>query len=255
MRGAMRAWITFLLVVLAAGAARAQVVSVPFPDSMLPTQTFLWPAKDARAVLVMIPGGDGRIGLVPSRTDLGGFYGRTFKPLSDPTQTSGKTNVVIFDSPNPLQVSRSYLASRATAEHLGRIESVVRFYSEKFGKPVWLQGHSNGAISVAEFLRSREKLISGAIFSSSREGVKVASDTKVPVLFLHHRKETCSVADGKDDVRSFEALKAAGKTNTAFVWIEGGSADAGNPCASGYHLYAGAELEAARAIDAFMGSN
>jgi hypothetical protein len=162
---------------------------------------------------------------------------------------------VVFDSPNPLALARGYLASRATSEHLGRVASVVKFYAERFAKPVWLMGHSNGAISVAEFLRSHHKLIAGAIFSSSREGVKIAPGAALPILFMHHHKETCSVADGKDDLRSFEALRAAGKTNTAFVWIEGGSADAGNPCASGYHLYSGAELEAARAIDAFIGSN
>ena len=248
-----RAWLFLILILLLADPARAQVVAVPSPDSSLPTLTFLWPAKDAKAVLVMIPGGDGHIGLRPGRAELGGFYGKLLKPLSDPTLTSGRVDVVVFDSPDPLQLARGYLASRATSEHLGRIASVVKFYADKFARPVWLMGHSNGAISVAEFLRGHEKLLAGAIFSSSREGVKIATGTAVPILFLQHRKETCAAADGKDVLRSFEALRAAGKTNTAFVWIEGGSAENGNPCGSGYHLYNGAEAEAYRAIDGFMG--
>jgi len=43
-----------------------------------------------------------------------------------------KANIVILDSPFPLQD----IAARSTGDHLSRIESVVRFYTEKFKVPV-----------------------------------------------------------------------------------------------------------------------
>ncbi len=249
-------WFFFLFVVLMAAPARSEVIPVPFPEgSSGPTLTFLWQAQDARAVLVMIPGGEGRIGLIPGRTDLGGFYGKALKPLSDPTKTSGRVHVVIFDSPYPLAVGSLYPTSRASSDHLARIEKVVTFYRQKFGLPVWLMGHSNGAASVAEFIRDRESLVAGAIFSASRAGMKISTKAALPILFIHHRADGCPAADAKGDFSMFEAMRAAGKTNAAFVWLEGGSTEAGNPCGSGYHMYFGAEAEAYRAIDAFIGSH
>lgn len=234
-------------------AARAEVIPVPFPRSTMPTETFLWQAtaKDPKAVLVMIPGGDGRLGLIPAETDLGGFYGKVLKPLSDSAKTSGRLHVVVFDSPYPLPVGYLYPNSRASSDHLRRIESVVTFYTQKFALPVWLMGHSNGSISVAEFLHHHEGGVAGAIFSESRNGVRVSPNATVPILFLHHRKDSCQQADGKDDITAFEALRSAGRA-TSFVWLEGGSAERGNPCGSGYHVFSGAESEAYRAIDAFI---
>lgn len=234
---------------------RAEVVTVPQPGSPQPTQTFLWQAKSAKATLVMIPGGEGRIGLAPGRADLGGFYGKTLKPLADPARTSGATHVVVFDSPERLAEGRLYPTSRATSDHLGRIESVVAFYKQRFGRPVWLMGHSNGAVSVAEFLRAHASTAAGAILSSQRKSTKVPQAIAIPILFLHHRIDGCAGSDARSAAEQFKTLQAGNKANAAFFWVDGGSAENTNPCYSGYHMYFGAEAEAARAIDAFIGSN
>lgn len=233
--------------------ARAEVVSVPLQGSPTPTQTFLWESRNAKAVLIMIPGGEGHLGLTPGKTNLGGFYGNALRPLADGSKTSGTSHVAIFDSPDILPVGDIYPTSRTMPEHLSRIESVVRFYKERFAKPIWLMGHSNGAASVAEFLRTRAELVDGAVFSSSRRGIKVSTSVAMPVLFMHHRQDLCPKADPTPTVDQFEAMKKSGKTNTAFVWIEGGAREDKNPCASGYHMYFGAEAAAFSAIDAFMG--
>jgi pimeloyl-ACP methyl ester carboxylesterase len=240
-----------------AAPARAEVVSVAFQGSGLlgssdSTQTFLWEAKEAKAVLIMIPGGEGHLGLTPEKADLGGFYGHALRPLSDAALTSGHAHVVIFDSPYALPAGDVYPTSRTTPDHLDRIESVVRFYKAKFALPIWLLGHSNGAISVTQFLRTRADLIDGAIFSSARVGLKVPESLTMPVLFLHHRTDGCKKADAGSSVDAFEALQAAGKKNTEFVWIAGGSAEASHPCHSGYHMYHGAYGEVYSAIDTFM---
>ena len=135
-------WLISTLLVLLPTLAFGQVVSVEFKDkgflfSDAPTLTFLWPAKQAKATLVFIPGGEGKIGLTPERANLGGFYGATLRPLSDDKLTSGSFNVVVFDSPVQLPNGTDYPYSRQSNEHLLRIQSVVIHYKEKFGLPVW----------------------------------------------------------------------------------------------------------------------
>jgi hypothetical protein len=217
-----------------------------------PTLTFLWPGKDSKAVLIMIPGGEGHIGLTPERTDLGGFYGNTLKRLSDPSLTSGALDVVIFDSPYSLPPGDVYPTSRTTSDHLSRIESVVRYYRDKFNKPVWLMGHSNGAVSVTEFWRSRRSLVDGLIVSSARNGIKFPDGTDVPVLFLHHEKDGCQKSTSRSSMAAYETLKAASNKKVEYIFIKGGDEEHKNNCASGYHMYFGAGDEAANAIDRFV---
>jgi len=259
----MASWARMTLIVVSAmcwaSLISAQVIFVdPIEkDSSGPTPTFLWTGKDAKAVLIMIPGGDGHLGLTPERTDLGGFYGNTLKRLSDPSLTSGSLDVVVFDSPDQLAAGDVYPTSRTTPDHLSRIESVVRYYKDKFNKPVWLMGHSNGGVSVTEFWKyihgtAKEDLIAGIVISSSRIGITFPDNTNIPVLFMHHLKDNCPKADASASENAYESLKSTDKSKVAFVWIKGGEADGGRICYSGYHMYYGAGEEAANAIDGFI---
>ena len=223
------------------------------------TKTFLWESKSAKATLVFIPGGEGRLGLADDRRDLGGFYGNTLKPLSDPGLTGGALNVAVFDSPAPLSEGRLYPSSRATADHLMRIHSVVLFYREKFGKPVWLMGHSNGAASITEFYKylqksGQEALVAGLIYSSGRNGSDFnARTTSLPVLFLAHTQDGCAGSTNAESKSVYERLKRVDTARVEYVSINGGSSE-GDPCRSGYHMFFGASAEAYRAIDSFVGS-
>lgn len=114
-----------------------QVVTVPFNEkgfllSDAPTLTFAWTGANARATLVLIPGGEGRIGLTPDRKNLGGFYGAVLKPLSDPTLTSGVFNVVVFDSPITLPAGSDYPPFTAKQ----RAPSSHRKHCTPFQKPI-----------------------------------------------------------------------------------------------------------------------
>lgn len=252
----------FISVMIWASTSSAQVFFVEpietgvFGSSDL-TPTFLWPGKNSNAVLIMIPGGDGYLGLTPERKDLGGFYGNTLKRLSDPALTSGRLDVVIFDSPYRMLVGDAYPTARAATDHLSRIESVVRYYKDKLNKPIWLMGHSNGAVSVTEFWRSihdgsKASLIDGVIVSSSRNGISFPDDTSIPVLFLHHRKDSCQKSSSSVSMRAYESLKLTDKNKVEYIWISGGEAESANSCYSGYHMYFGAGAEVADAIDAFI---
>jgi hypothetical protein len=79
-------WFVLVLCLFWQPMTWAQVVSVDFQEkgtafSDAPTLAFLWPSDKAKATLVFIPGGEGRLGITPDRKNLGGFYGNTLKPL------------------------------------------------------------------------------------------------------------------------------------------------------------------------------
>jgi hypothetical protein len=254
-------WLLSLLIALLPSLTFAQVVSVEFKDkgflfSDAPTQTFLWPAKQPKATLVFIPGGEGKIGLTPERTNLGGFYGATLRPLSDDRLTSGSFNVVIFDSPVNLPAGSDYPYSRQSSEHLLRIQSVVHHYKEKFELPVWLMGHSNGAVSITEFYKlmqknKNERLVEGAVYSSARNGATFNEETQLPILFLVHEKDGCEKSLPSRSLNEFQRQQKSNKTKLEYVVIKGGEAQ-GQVCTTGFHMFYGAAKEAYGAIDQFV---
>jgi len=240
----------------------AEVISVdPIETGMLyssgPTQTFLWKAPHPKALLIFIPGGEGKLGLTADKKNLGGFYGNTLRPLSDPNLTSGLFDVVVFDSPNILAVGSNYPTSRSTADHLMRIESVVKFYKEKFGLSIWLMGHSNGAVSVTEFYKylqknNTEAMIAGIIYSSARNGATFNVDTQLPVLFLAHEQDRCSKSTPSNSQSVYRTLKETDKLKTEYVLITSGESQSDDPCRSGFHMFFGAGEQAYKAIDGFV---
>lgn len=252
------------LLAFAGAPARAEVIAVDAAVngksfSSTKTRTFLWESKKAAVTLIMIPGGPGHIGLTDNQRTLGGFYQASLEPLSDPRSTSGRANVVVFDSPSPLgEGPPHYPMARTTSDHMMRIESVVLFYKEKFGKPVWLMGHSNGAVSITEFYKylqksGREGLVAGMIYSAARNGADFNSaTTNLPVLFLHHDKDGCSGALMSESKAAYTRLKKVDTARVEYVAIKGGSATDANPCYSGYHMYSGASPEVYAAIDRFI---
>jgi len=239
----------------------AEVLPVDFTEGKAssasePTLTFLWKSDRAKATLIMIPGGEGQIRLSLDKADLGGFYGKTLKPLSDSNITSGSFNVVIFDSPTILENVNGYTISRTTVDHLSRIESVVRFYKDKFNKPVWLMGHSSGAVSVTEFYKylqktHNENLVSGIIFSSGRNGARFNSDTNLTVLILAHKYDRCLKSTNASSFDMYSELIKTNKEKTKYVLLYSGDSESKDPCRSGHHMFFNAQEEVYKAIDDF----
>lgn len=260
-----RARAAFVLgcLLLAGRPAEAQVIPVEAAlggnsFSSTATKTFQWPSKKPAATLIFIPGGNGHLGLADRQPQVGGFYEATLQPLSDPRWTSGRLNVVLFDSPAPLDNGSVYPTSRATSDHLMRIESVVLHYRDKLSLPIWLMGHSNGAASVTEFYKylqkaGKESLVSGMIYSGARNGSDFNSvTTNLPVLFLHHENDGCAGALISQSRSVYDRLKSVDTAKVEYVAIKGGTSAPANPCTSGYHMYYGAAAEVYSAIDAFM---
>lgn len=246
----------------------AQVITVEQNESSLlvssaPTVTYLFPAKEAKATLIFIPGGLGSVGIKPTTPATAPYFTRyhftlMLKRLSNSDTSSGQFNVVIFDNPTQLAQANKYTYpySRGQADHLIRIDSVVNHYQKLLGKPIWLLGHSNGAASITEYYKKIQKnkktdLISGLIYSAAINGSDFDSNTLLPVLFLHHATDGCDVTTLQQSTKVFEKIKQQGNQHTEFSVVKGGESEPKDPCLSGYHMYFGAEKEAAELIDQF----
>jgi hypothetical protein len=259
--------VALLFLLVAVSTASAQVAAVPptyksFLSSSDPTMTFLFPAKDAVATLVFIPGGEGRRGFGADVTEKHGYFSvypfnRMLRSLSDPSATSGRFNVVIFDSPNMLQVSNHWSGQRTGTDHLSRVEDVVRYYKDLLGKPVWLMGHSMGSISVTETYKrlqdeKRAALVHGLIVSAGQNGTSLDwAATKLPVLVVHHEDDQCVGNTVGHAKRIVTKLLEAGNASAELAIVRGGSSSS-DLCRGGYHMYLDIEPAVAKVLDAYM---
>jgi pimeloyl-ACP methyl ester carboxylesterase len=258
----------FSILFLFANAVHAQLIPVEqneksFIVSSAPTMTFLYPAKEAKATLIFLPGGLGHVGVKAETPETSPFFTKyhfnlMLKRLSSSQDTDGLFNVVIFDNPTPLpQATKySYPSSRGSSDHLVRIDSVVHHYKALLNKPIWLFGHSNGAVSMTEYFKkiqksSQESAIAGMIYSGSLHGADFGGHVSAPVLFLHHEKDGCDVSTHKQSMQVFQKLKSQGSQKVEFQFVTGGEAQAKDPCLSGHHMYFGAEKEAAELVNQF----
>lgn len=259
-----------LVVLFAACSAQAQVIPVaPSYQGMFassePTMSFLFPAAEARATLVFIPGGEGRAGIKPDWTVDHGYFSKyhfnlMLRRLADPAVTSGRFNVVIFDSPIELPTANHWSVARTGSEHLSRVEDVVRHYREALGKPVWVMGHSMGTISITEFYKRlqekrSEDLVAGLIYSGGENGASFNYETtRLPVLVLHHENDECPGNTANSARRLHSKLVEGGNTVAELALIATGtrSPNSNNPCRSGYHMYYGAVSDVASLLDQFM---
>ena len=229
----------------------ATPIAVGGPDEP-PTFTLLYEVENPQITLVAILGGEGRVGINETSTDTRNQTAQMLKNFSRRDFTNLRVNVVVFDSPVELYPP----AVRAGAEHLDRIVSVVRFYKSKFNVPVWLLGHSNGTISVVEYLKKRQATmpVAGAVLSGSVYSIELDEGISIPLLFLHHEYDQCGNTPFSHARSHFEKAAKSNKAATELLTVKGGEAR-GDPCRDGKHMYFGAYEEAAGQLAGFIGRN
>jgi len=143
-----------------------QLLEVPQAGEV-PTKTFLIETAKPKAVVLLFIGGDGVLDLKPD--------GSTTKqnPLNRSAglwQSYG-INSVLVDSPYDLGDARRGNV-RGKSEHMARVESVVKYYKNKFNVPIWVFGHSMGTVTAIEFANQGEKSasVSGIIIAGTHIG-------------------------------------------------------------------------------------
>lgn len=240
-----------------AGVIRIEPLEKGIFISSEPSLTMYWQGTSSKALLIFIPGGEGKIGLKPGQTDHGAHFHQMLKRLTNSALTSGSFDVVLLDSPAELSPRQPYPSARGGSDHLVRIESAIRYYKEKTGLPIWLMGHSNGGISLTEFVKRMQKenksdLVAGMIVSGARSESDFNAPLNMPILFLHHKSDGCAKSSPDSAHSHYMKIKDINKSVTELAYVTDGEPESAEPCRSGHHMYFGANEQAAKIIDAFM---
>jgi len=243
----------------AAAPAQAEFVRVPSRPGVTVPIAIEPPNGPAAAWALLLVGGEGALNLSDAgapRTALSSIYViRSRQHL-----TSAGIGVVVVDMPSD-RPSGAKPAFRRSAEHMADVGAVVRTIRQRFGRPVWIVGHSNGAISAGNAARS----LSGAerpdgLVMTSSTNIKTRRDPSAPVnpipytrpvLVIAHKSDGCSLSPPSDAPVLLAAFTAA--KPKALRIFAGGSGLRGDPCHGGsYHSFIGIEAEVMAAIAAFI---
>lgn len=215
------------LVALWFGAANAEVIDIPFENESA-TRTLLTSSPKPKALVILLIGGNGRAVIFnngSARSD------HTFI-RSQSLWAQYDIDSVIVDSSDDLSAQGG---GRLTDQYQNRLLSVVNYYKDKLHVPVWLFGHSNGTISVTEFVNrfGNKRVIAGFVVAGTAETAILKDNSDLPALAIHHVKDTCKVTPISASENIFKSRPKGARAE--FVTIDGGSST-GNVCWSfAYH--------------------
>ena len=248
----MSRWLFPLLLLAVGFAARAEDHLVSL-ESRPGVKISYWMMErpDAKATLLLIPGGGGGIGLRDGVPRSQNYLIRSRDLFAD-----AGYNVALLGKPTDRpDLDAQY---RATDDHVTDVRAVAAKLAADYGKPVWLVGTSLGTISAAAAASGLDpSKIAGIVLTSSvtrtSQGVGYSvprlrlSDIRVPVLVLHNKRDECPVCEPGQAWRIEDAMTHAPVKK--LILVDGGSNPTGPPCeALHYHGYIGMEAEVVRDI-------
>lgn len=215
------------------------------------TNVIFWENPNAIATVAHLPGGTGSFNVTQlwPREKVHSF-GSILTQLLDKDLSSA-----YIDSPYSL--GGYDLSARRGEDHLSRVASAVRTIYQKTNKPIWLFGHSNGAVSATEvytYLKqtNEQQMIGGLILSSSRNETSVPGNINVPVLFMHHKDDGCQHTLYQLAQQHYIETKAINGSRTEFATITSTFNPKSNPCYAGAHMYENNYAEIAKTISEFI---
>ncbi|MGB8433622.1 MAG: alpha/beta hydrolase [Burkholderiales bacterium] len=136
---------------------------------------------------------------------------------------------------------------RNSPEHAADIGAAVEALRARFKLPIWLVGTSRGTLSAASVALKLGRRIDGVVLTSGMTDVKSMDIDRfeVPVLIVHHERDTCRVTDYRDLRQVTSKLKAQRSDVLKFS----GGDNEGKACeAMAYHGFNGIEAEVIKAI-------
>ncbi len=227
----------------------AQVFDVP--HSEVPTRTFLVPAPEPKAIVLLFPGGGGRMKL---QDDGSTNNHHTFVRALD-QWSQYHIDAVLVDTPYDLgDLQRGDLRDRS--DHLERVAEVAAYYKDKYRLPIWIFGHSMGTSTATNFANSLDKnshLISGIIIAGTVRTASVSDDVSLPILALHHVQDSCGGTPPDASARIIKGRPP--KFIAQLEMIEGGTSQ-GDECQSfAYHGFNQTEPELIRRAAKFILGN
>ena len=248
----------FLLLVaccLPAAVGAQQIVTLKTREGV--TQSFFIPDMAGRppeaAALLFIGGGGGiRLRMEDGKPRFGA---QNFLPRSRGDFIRNGIVPVIMDNPSDQQSASGMSEQfRESAAHVTDVRAAVAEMKRRLpGLPVFLVGTSMSTISVAHLGRTLGAEVAGIVLSSSmfyagRRSMLAVYDfaeIKTPLLFVHHRADTCEFTP----YRPAERLAA----EYPLISVTGGKPPESGPCDPfAAHGFFGKEPETVDAIAGWM---
>lgn len=250
----------YLLIIflMFSGPSDAEINHISFEfgqENPFTIPTIHWTNPGSKVLIIFLPGGSGSFGITKRPDPKPNWLLAALHKSRDPS-----FDLVFMDSQYSLQAdfgdSYSRWSARREKQHLEQIKTVISFYRKKTEKLVFLLGHSNGSLSIAEFLNQspdNQKLVEGVILSGSRNETLIKQNISLPVLILHHKSDPNRWTTPSSANQLFTSISQNNSANTELGWVEGG-ADIpwGDPTHSGRHMYNDALSEAAKLIENFI---
>ena len=216
-----------LLAVAMAGAVLASTpASADRAVSVGGSWALLNKPASARASIILIPGGNGVLGVRP-----------------DGSFSSLRGNQLV-------RTRKAYLRHGIATLTIDRGVSVAAAvtYMRKVASPVYVVGTSRGTLRVPAALSAKPNgiVLTAGFLNDVR--AQVGSAGALPrTLIVHHRKDGCRVTPPS----AVQPFKAWGGAKVSVVWMDGGS-DRGNPCqARSYHGFNGLDARVVSTIAGF----
>lgn len=243
--------------VLFCGIAHAdiaiKVVDTPTRPNVTVRSVALLPAEP-KAAVILLAGGDGGLRIFPS-----GSIGRldnNFLIRSRNLFAVQGIATVAVDAPTDRMQSPYLGGFRSTDEHANDLGAVVDWLAAETKRKVWLVGTSRGTQSAASAgikLQNNPHLAGIVLTSSilvdaiSQAVPAMPLDTlQLPVLVVHHEKDSCRVTHFSDLQRLIDKLPTESATQ---VIVFAGGVSWGDPCqAMAYHGYNGLESDVVKRI-------
>lgn len=250
----MKRIIAALLVGLTLASAFTSAIAadgrlIRFPTRALVNVPTFWVSQpDAPATLVLLPGGMGGIGTLNEE----GWPGSSnFLIRSGKLFAEQGFNVAMVARPSDIK-DLDYRI-RTSEAHMADLRTVLAELKKLSPAPIWLVGTSRGTISAAAFAISEKSrgLVDGIVLTSSVTSFRMpgAVPTQelekitVPILVLHHEKDSCRVCQPHELPQLMKRLTNAPISKQ--IMVSGGGNATGDPCdALHWHGFIGMEREA-----------
>jgi hypothetical protein len=176
--------------------------------------------QGARALLVLLPGTDGIVGLDSE----GGVHqlGGNFLVRIIGQWTVQGFDVVLPDAPN----GTSLLGQRHLPAYADAIGRAIDFGRSRANLPVWLIGTSQGSTAAVNGAAHLGAKVSGVVLASSVTGPGRAGETlfdaepgaiTVPVLVVSNQSDTCAVSPPSDAPNILAALTRSPRKELVMV--------------------------------------
>ena len=195
------------------------------------------------ATLVMLPGGTGRIGVLP---DGQLRYAHEFTVRTRAEWVARGYAVIIPDTPNRMNL-RGY---RHTSDYAQALATLLEQVQQRSSRPIFLIGASQGAIAAVNAAAHLSGItgivLAEAVSIKGRSGETVfdasPGEVRVPVLIVTNKKDGCWVAPPSHVALVADALQRS--IDVQRFTVEGGQQYAARACSAlSPHGYKGIETD------------